>query len=251
MEIRKFKTLNVKSKGNSLFVDIPENKWNRSVLLTLSEDLTDLCAQIAWAEDVRNIVLGFGGNIPDPGIIVTDEEWTNICLTEPIAGLKQPVIAAIDSDALGLGLELALACDIRIGTESALFGLPQIREGKIPSNGGTQRLPRLIGTGPAMHMILTGESIDSDKALHLGLLNRVVSRDSLKNAAAEMAGEMAEKSPLSTSFAKEALYSGLNLTLLQGLNKELDLYLQLFGTEDRTEGITAFRDRRKPSFKGE
>jgi hypothetical protein len=251
LETRKYKILSIEIKGHCLFVDIPARKWDRASLILLSEDLADLGTQAAWTEDLRNVVIEFDGDVPDPGWGDTDGEFENICLAEPVARIKQPVIGAIRGDALGLGLELALACDIRIGTVDALLGLPQIREGRMPQNGGTQRLPRLVGPGPAMHMILTGDSIDADEAVHLGLFNRVVAPDSLKSAAEEMAQEMAAKSPLSTSFAKEALYSGLDLTLSQGLSKELDLYLQLFSTEDRTEGISAFRERRKPTFKGE
>ena len=180
-----------------------------------------------------------GENNPEPAF------WA-----EPAALLKQPVIAAIRGNALGLGLELALACDIRIGTEDACFGLPQICEGTIPSNGGTQRLPRLIGPGRAMRMILTGESIDAGEAHRIGLLNSVVASDVLMPTAEEMARKMATKSPLSLSYAKEALYSARDLTLDQGLNKELDLYLLLQSTQDRIEGITAFKEKRKPEFKG-
>ncbi|MEJ2247570.1 MAG: enoyl-CoA hydratase-related protein [Acidobacteriota bacterium] len=172
-------------------------------------------------------------------------------MTEPVARLKQPVIAAIRGSAFGLGLELALACDIRIGTEEARFGLPQICEGRLPSNGGTQRLPRLIGLGRAMQMILTGESMDAGDALRAGLINRVVTSEVLMRSAKELAREMATKSPLSLSYAKEALYNAEDLTLGQGLNKEMDLYLLLHSTHDRTEGVTAYREKRKPEFKGE
>jgi enoyl-CoA hydratase len=171
-------------------------------------------------------------------------------LVGPVAKLKQPVIAAMRGDAVGIGLELALACDFRIGTENARFGLPQIREGRIPSNGGTQRLPRLVGQGKAIQMILTGELIDAAEACRIGLINRIVKPESLMSAAMALAEEMAGKSPLACSYAKEALYRGGDLSLDQGLTTELDLYLLLFSTSDRTEGITAFKEKRKPDFKG-
>jgi enoyl-CoA hydratase len=177
-------------------------------------------------------------------------ETSESSVVDPIAKLKQPVIAAIRGDAVGIGLELALSCDVRIGTENARFGLTQVKEGRIPSNGGTQRLPRLVGQGKALEMVLTGELIDAAEAYRIGLIHRVVAPELLMSTASGMAREMAAKSPLSLSYAKEALYSGRDLTLDQGLRTELDLYLLLFTTLDRTEGITAFREKRKPGFRG-
>ncbi len=200
-------------------------------------ELADLCDQLVWDEETRVVVFAFDGGMENS-------------YSGHVCQLKQPVIAAIRGDALGSGLELALACDIRIGTESSRFGLPQIREGCIPSGGGTQRLPRLIGPGKAMEMILTGELIDAGEACRMGLLNRVVAQEALMGAAISMAEEMALKSPLSLSYVKEALYGGMDRTLEQGIQMEMDLYLLLFSTQDRTEGITAFKEKRKPQFKG-
>lgn len=249
MEINHYKTLSVCSDGYSLVVDIPDRKWDPVSVSRLAFDLADLSEQIAWAEETRNALILFDGSMAGPAC--ADDEMTLPDLTGPVGRLRLPVIAAIRGDALGPGLELALACDVRIGVEGSRFGLPQVAQGTIPSNGGTVRLARLIGPGRAMHMILTGEDIGSGEALRIGLLNRVVDAPSLADIALTMAREMAAKSPLSTSFAKEALYSGIDLTLDQGISKELDLYLQLFGTRDRIEGVSAFRERRKPDFKGE
>jgi len=210
----------------------------------LSQRLAEVCEEIAWDEQARVVVLAFDGKI---NLQSFDQEP----IPERIAKLKQPVIAAIRGDATGFGLELAMACDIRIGTEAARFGLNQIRAGSIPCNGGTQRLPRLVGYGRAMQMILTGELIAAGEAIRTGLINRVVAPNALMDSAMEMAREMATKSPLSLSFTKEALYSGRDLTLDQGLKMELDLYLLLFTASDRVEGITAFKEKRKPDFKGE
>jgi enoyl-CoA hydratase/carnithine racemase len=200
-------------------------------------ELAELCEQLAWNEETRVVVLLLDGAIESS-------------YSRHVSQLKQPVIAAIKGDALGPCLELALACDIRIGTESSRFGLPQIREGQMPSGGGTQRLPRIIGPGKAMEMTLTGMTIDAGEACRIGLLNRVVAKENLIAAAMSIAEEMATKSPLSLNYAKEALYSGMDLTLDQGLKMELDLYLLLFTTSDRTEGIAAFKEKRPPEFKG-
>lgn len=210
--------------------------------------LAELCDRIVWDEEARVVLLVLGDGIDDR--LHTEPEPRQTSFVEPIARLKLPVVAAIRGDAIGPALELALACDIRIGTENACFGLPQIRDGRIPCNGGTQRLPRLVGMGKAMQMILTGELINAEEACRIGLINSVVDSGSLIKVAMVLAQEMAEKSPLSLSYVKEAIYHGNDLTLDQGLRMELDLYLLLFTTSDRNEGIVAFREKRKPDFKG-
>lgn len=239
--------LTYKNYGNFMVIDLPDRAKGGAPTDQMAADLAELCNQIAWNEKVRAVVLGFDGQIGNtdvPGLVQGGS------MVEPVAQLKQPVIAAIKGDATGLGLELALACDIRIGAKNARFGLPQIREGRMPCNGGTQRLPRLIGCSKAMEMILTGESIDAEEALRCGLIHRVFPLATLLDEALELARDMAEKSPLSLSYIKEALNKGLDLTLDQGIAAELDLYLLLFSTSDRTEGITAFKEKRKPRFRG-
>jgi enoyl-CoA hydratase/carnithine racemase len=222
-------------------------------LAQASAELNEICSDIAWDEEVRVVLLvykgeDFAGFAGDP---YRREESESPSPAQSIAGLKQPVICAVDGDATGPGLELALACDVRIGTEGARFGLPQIIEGTIPSDGGTQRLPRLVGRGRALEMILTGQPIEATEALRIGLINRLVSPSDLMTVAAGIAGEMASKSPLAVSYVKEALSKGMDMTLDQGMAMELDLYLLLFTTEDRVEGITAFKEKRRPEFKGE
>ncbi len=249
MDTGDYRILKVDRSGPCLFVDAPSREWDADAMSCLAADLVDVCGQLAWMGGVRVVLLSFEGNIQDlntedlPGVPATAR------LAEPIAEIDLPVVAAIQGDALGPGLELALACDIRIGTTGARYGLPQVAKGGMPVNGGTQRLPRLIGPGPAMQMILTGEPIDANEALRTGLLHRVVPAEQLISTAREMARTMGAKSALSMIFAKEALYSAMDLTLDQGLSKELDLYLQMFGTDDRTEGISAFREKRSPEFK--
>jgi enoyl-CoA hydratase/carnithine racemase len=213
-----------------------------------STELAELCNRIAWDEEARVVLLIFGDGIDNR--LQTEPAPNQASLVESVAKLKLPVVAAIRGDAIGPALELALACDIRVGTENARFGLPQIRDGRIPCNGGTQRLTRLVGIGKAMQMILTGELINAEEACRIGFLNRVADSGSLLKVATALAQEMAGKSPLALSYVKEALYGGSDLTLDQGLRMELDLYLLLFTTSDRNEGITAFREKRKPDFKG-
>jgi len=225
-----------------------------AVYVPLSSEMADACERIAWDEEARAVILAFGdGWVPlveeDP--LFLRGQGAVPPLVESIAALKVPVIAAIKGDAVGLGLELAMACDIRIGTMGARFGLPAVRAGSMPSAGGTQRLPRLVGLAKAMEMILTGTLIDGAEAEAVGLLNRLTAPLEVMSTAAAMAEEMASKSPLSLAYVKEALHKGMDLTLDQGMRMELDLYLLLFTTSDRVEGITAFKEKRSPRFEGD
>jgi enoyl-CoA hydratase/carnithine racemase len=218
----------------------------------IANELEDLCTEVNWDEETRVIVLAYPGKALylNAGEGVEREEADHASLVTPVAQLKQPVIAAVEGDAIGVGLELALACDIRIGTEGSRFGMTQIADGLIPSAGGTQRLPRLVGRSKAVEMILTGETVDAAEAQRIGLFHRVVPAAELMDMATVLAEDMAARSPLAMSYVKEALHNGLDLTVDQGMRMELDLYLLLFTTQDRIEGITAFKQKRKPEFEG-
>ena len=162
----------------------------------------------------------------------------------------QPIIAAIRGFALGGGLELALACDIRIAAEDAQLGLTEVTLGIIPGGGGTQRLPRLIGRGKALEMILTGARIPAAEALSIGLVEHVVPVAELLPSAQALARRIAEKPPIALRYAKEAVVSGLALPLADGLRLESDLSTLLRTTEDRVEGARAFVEKRKPRWSG-
>jgi enoyl-CoA hydratase len=162
----------------------------------------------------------------------------------------KPIIAMINGYCLGGGCELALACDIRIASETASFGQPEINLGIIPGGGGTQRLSRLIGEGKAMEMILTGEIIDAKSAFQIGLVNHVFPPDVLQAKTMEIANRIAEKSPIALSLAKEAVKLASRSSLDEGLRREVDLFALCFSTEDKNEGVSAFLEKRKPEFKG-
>jgi enoyl-CoA hydratase len=160
----------------------------------------------------------------------------------------QPIIAAIGGYAFGGGLELALACDIRIAAADSRLGLTEIDLAIIPGGGGTQRLPRVVGRGKALEMILTGARIDAAEALRIGLVERVVPAGEALKAAQELAATLAAKAPVALRYAKEAVVQGLQLPLADGIRLEGDLSTFLRTTEDRLEGAKAFLEKRKPRW---
>jgi enoyl-CoA hydratase len=162
----------------------------------------------------------------------------------------KPIIAMINGYCLGGGCELALACDIRISSEAASFGQPEINLGIIPGGGGTQRLTRLVGEGKAMELILTGDIINAQTAYNLGLINMVVPAEDLEAKTMEMANRIAEKSPVALRMAKEAVKLAARSNLDEGLRREVDLFALCFSSEDKDEGVSAFLEKRKPVFKG-
>lgn len=162
----------------------------------------------------------------------------------------KPLIAMINGFCLGGGCELALACDLRIASEKARFGQPEINLGIIPGGGGTQRLTRLIGEGKAMQMILTGEMINAQEAHRLGLVNEVYALEDLTAKTFELANRIAEKSPIALAMAKAAVKNAARTALQAGLDAEIDLFALCFSSEDKEEGVRAFLEKRKPDFKG-
>jgi enoyl-CoA hydratase len=167
-----------------------------------------------------------------------------------IENLNVPVIAMINGFCLGGGLELAMCCDIRIASDNAKFGQPEINIGLFPGAGGTQRLPRLIGWGKAKELIYTGKIIDAAEAERINLVDRVVPPEKLGEEVNQLAETIASKSPLIIKLAKKAINRGMYTDLAAGLAYEKANFALCFATEDRTEGVTAFLEKRKPQFKG-
>ena len=162
----------------------------------------------------------------------------------------KPIIAAINGWCLGGGLELALACDLRIAAEHARFGQPEINIGYMPGGGGTQRLPRFIPWAKAAELLLTGEPIDAQEAYRVGLVNKVVPLDQLMSTAKDMAGLICKKGPLGVRASKEAMIRGYSMPLEEGLELERSLNNSLRDTGDFIEGASAFKEKRQPDYKG-
>lgn len=169
---------------------------------------------------------------------------------ERLADLPKPTIAAISGYALGGGCEIALCCDFRIAAENAIFGLPEITLGIIPGGGGTQRLPRLVNLGIAARMIMLGEMIKSEQAYKIGLVDKVVPLNDLREETKVLASKLIERPFMALRAAKTAMRKGLSTSLKEGLQIEQDLFCMLFGTDDQKEGMAAFLEKRKPVFKG-
>jgi enoyl-CoA hydratase/carnithine racemase len=171
--------------------------------------------------------------------------------TSAIAAIDKPVVVAIHGFCLGAGLEIALCGDVRIASACARFALPEVDLALIPGAGGTQRLPRLIGAGRAMDMMLTGERIDAQRALDWGLVTRLVGdRSQLAEAAFELARLLAVKAPLAVRYLKEAVRDGLDGSLAAGLRRERDLFTLLSATSDKAEAAEAFKAKRQATFQG-
>ncbi|MFL6195819.1 MAG: enoyl-CoA hydratase/isomerase family protein [Thermoanaerobaculia bacterium] len=167
-----------------------------------------------------------------------------------MASFPKPVIAMINGFCLGGGCELAMSCDIRIASEKARFGQPEINLGLIPGGGGTQRLPRLVGTGQAMRLILSGDMIPAAEALSIGLVEMVVPAEELRTKTLELANKIASRSPLTLKVAKEALRASERLSIEDGINYERDLFCLCFSSADKEEGVKAFLEKRPAQWTG-
>ena len=226
----------------TITLDRPDS--GNSIDAEISDALSSACQLIAENDGLRLVVLTANG-----GVFSIDKSTERSgSFSAPVSGLAVPVVVALNGDATGSGLELALAGDLRVALPSAKFGFPGLRHGVLPQNGGTQRLPRLVGPAWAKDMLLTGRMVDAQEALSIGLVNRVA--NDLKTTVAEISAQVTGGSPIGARYAKEAVLKGMDLSLEQGLGLEADLNVILQSTTDRTEGLNSFLEKRGPEFKG-
>jgi len=234
------------------------NALNADIVATLGERMREVAQDSA----VRGVILTGAGE----KAFVAGADIGELAQMSPLSGIqvsragqdvfrfietmRKPVVAAINGFALGGGLELAIACHIRIASESAKLGLPEVKLGIIPGYGGTVRLPRLVGRGRALELILTGEMIDAQEAYRIGLVNRVVPQAELIATAEALLTKVAANGPVAVALAIEAVDHGYNTTTEDSLRLESNLFGLLASTTDMKEGMTAFLEKRKADFHG-
>ena len=246
----KYKAIIFEKKGAIASLTLNRPKSGNAINAVMSAELADVCQVVSYDKTISVAVVGSSGAAFSTGS-ESDKQIGISDAVDALAGLECVTIAAIDGDAFDEGLELALSCDIRMASDRARFALRHLSDGSMPSCGGTQRLPRVVGPGKAIEMILTSETIDAAEAFRIGLVNKIVLHDELDREAFALAERVSKYGPIALKFAKEAVYKGMNLTLAQGLRLEADLYFLIQTSADRMEGIKAFLEKREPGFKGE
>ena len=237
-------------KGHIAHITLNRPEAGNAINQQLAQELEEICRQINQDKDIYVVTIsGTGDKAFCSGGEMEPAAW-HCSPAAAVASIDCPVIAAINGDALGQGLELALSCDIRLASNKARFGLPEVARGLIPMDGGTQRLSRIVGRGKALELILTAEMISAEEALEIGLVSKLVPPTELTGEVEALAENIAAKGPIALRYIKEVVNKGMDMTLEQGLRLEADLYFLLHTTADRTEGIRAFLEKRPPQFKG-
>jgi len=218
--------------------------------LAIAQSLCTAAEEIAHDDSLRVVVLRASGASFCLGE-EDDPETRSVPWVEALARITQPLIAVIQGDAIAEGLELALACDLRIASKRAHFAMPQAGQGRLTSRGGSQRLPRLVGRSRALDLLLSSRRVDADEAIATGLVTRVATHARLATAAASLISDLVDKAPIALRYAKEAVWKGSDMTLDQGIRLEEDLYALLQTSSDRSAGIRAFLTKQRPRFHGQ
>jgi enoyl-CoA hydratase len=258
-----YQTISLIQRDAIAYLELQRPEQENRIDGRLLRELAAACEALADDPQVRVLVLS-GGKGPAFSL-----GWDASFLTAQVEGeaaapqgerlshtfdflvqMPRPVICALNGDAVSAGLELALACDIRLACPEARFAFPETAWGVIPMAGGTQRLARIVGRAAALEPILTAEPIDAQTALRIGLVSRVVPRGRLLAEASALAERIAARGPIAVRYAKEVVSQGLDMSLEQALRFETDLTIILQTTEDRAEGVRAFLEKREPEFHG-
>lgn len=242
------------------FLTIERPKMLNALSTAVMTELETLIAEIEVSKEIQVVILtGSGQKAFVAGADITEMKDKTVMegrafsafgnhVFSRLANLRQPTIAAVNGFALGGGCELALACDIRIGGDNALFGQPEVGLGIIPGFGGTQRLSRIVGLGRAKELIFTGRTVKAEEAHGMGLLNHVVSAESLREEAIKLAERIQKNAPYAVELSKEVINLGADMELPAALKLESELFGTLFSTKDQKDGMAAFVAKRKPAF---
>ena len=256
-----YETILVERKGAVAIVRLNRPDKLNAMNTRLKEEVAHALGELEKDDGVRvAVITGVGDKAFVAGADINEfagkkpiDQWQSYghtSLYNAVDRFPKPILAMINGYCLGGGCELAMACDIRIASEKAQFGQPEINIGIIPGGGGSQRLPRLVGLGKALELILTGDRIPAAEALRIGLVDSVVPHDELEKRTMELAEKIASKSPVAVRLAKVAVKASANLPLDQGLRHEQSLFSVVFSTEDKEEGVRAFLEKRPPQWKG-
>src|SRR6478735_7118525 len=256
-----YETLTVEKRGRVAVLTINRPDKLNALSSQVHADGIAALDELKRDQDVRVLVItGSGPKAFIAGADISEfQEQTPISqrdlfsertLFNSLDSFPKPVIAMVNGFCLGGGNELAMACDIRMASENAKFSQPEINLGIMCGGGGTQRLPRLVGEGRAMEMVLTGDMMDAASAERYGLVNHVYPADQLEAETMKIAEKIAEKAPIALQLSKEAVKFATRSNLDEGLRREVDLFAICFSTEDKQEGVSAFLEKRKPVFKG-
>lgn len=259
---RSFETLKLDFEGPVALLTIHRPEKRNALNALAMRELGDAVARITAEEEVRGAVVTGAGD----RAFVAGADIAELADLDPLGAVElsrtgqavfraieqssKPFVAAVNGVALGGGCELALACHLRLAAPEARFGLPEVGLGTFPGFGGTARLPRLIGAGRALEMILTGKPIDAQEAFRMGLVNRVVPAEELLTQARDVVRDIAANAPLAVALAIECVNRGIDLPLEAALETESTLFGILAGTDDMREGTAAFLEKRRPRFTG-
>jgi enoyl-CoA hydratase/carnithine racemase len=246
----RFETLAVARRGPVAEIRLNRAARGNPIDAPFLAELAVATAQIHEDPSTLAVLLTADGACFSSGHAAGDDGAGDLLPFRCLELMAQPVIAVIEGDATGAGLELALACDMRIAAEDALLALPDVATGRMPSSGATQRLPRLVGRAKAAEMILLGEPLSGAVAVACGLVNHIAARGQVRADAERLAATIASRGPLAVRYAKEAMLRGLDMPLDQALRYETDLTVILQTTADRAEGVRAFLEKRPPKFEG-
>lgn len=260
-----YRAITLERRGAVAYLTLNRHEQENTINGLVLKEITAACEELEEDETMRAVVVSGGeGTVFSRGWDLTELalEGNSPALDwarrerligdgfRALASFPKPTIAALNGDAFSAGLELALACDIRIAAANARFAFPETAWGLIPLAGGIQRLVRAVGRGKALELLLTGEPVTADEALQIGLVSKVVEHSELRLEAAALAERIAERGPIAVRYAKEAIHRGMEMPLEQALRYETDLTIILQTTEDRAEGVRAFLEKRRPQFKG-
>ena len=255
-----YENIKFECRENIAYVTVNRPKAMNALNMDVLHELYDVFTKIEDDSDVRAVILTGEGRAFVAGADISQMNQLNAIegrqmmtmghkVMNLIESIEKPVIAAVNGFALGGGCELSMACDIRIASEKAKFGQPEVGLGIIPGFGGTQRLARLVGKGMAKYLIMTAEMIPAAEAFRIGLVEKVVPAEELMTEAEKLAKTIASKAPIAIATAKTAINNGYDMDMKSASRFEIETFTAAFGSEDKAEGMAAFLEKRQPEFK--